>query len=78
MEILEQEEGSNSTSIRSWLPQFFSNAVYVGVLVAIVIMVIGTPVGMLIGDDRIGVILGFIIGPAIGLAFALLELSQSE
>ena len=72
------DEDPSSASIHSWLPQFFYNTVYAGVLVAIMIMTIGTPIGMLIGDDRIGIVLGLILGPVIGLAFALLELSQSE
>ena len=79
VEIWERhEEGANSTSIHSWLPQFFENTVYAGVIVAVAIMVIGTPIGMLLGNDRIGIVLGCIVGPVIGLAFALLELSQSE
>ena len=77
LEILENEERSYH-SVHSWLPQFFYNTIYVGVLVAVAIMVIGTPVGMLLGDHRIGIVLGLIVGPVIGLAFALLELSQSE
>ena len=72
------EEDANSTSIHSWLPQFFSNMVCAGVVVAIATMLIGTPIGIVLGNDRIGVVLGCIVGPVIGLAFALLELSQSE
>ena len=72
------DEDPSSASMHSWLPQFFYNTVYVGVWVAIVIMAIGTPIGMLIGDGRIGIVLGIILGSVIGLAFALLELYQSD
>ncbi len=74
----QQEEESDSVSIHAWLPDFLTNAVRTGVLVTIALMVIGTPVGLVLGGGRAGLVLAFVVGPLVGLGFALLELSQSK
>ena len=69
----DSERESQKESIHAWLPEFIYRAFTAGTVAAIAIAIVGAPIGFMLEIASFSVLLAAVIGPVIGLIFAMLE-----